>query len=196
MPDQSLSNEPVSGKTDQEAGNPADVAGNDPSQASPESLESNVSRASEGEQQQADVTINQDPVVSTGDVQTAGSEDYDDENAWPYRKLQQRAKQRGLDGSGKREEIVARLRDTGGVEGEDETPRHLQGVETTDATDEGIAETPRESVDSDTVDNGGIQRTGRGQEHAEILQGLSAERRQQQQQQQQSASDRSGRGEE
>lgn len=178
MPDQSLSNDAVSGKTGQEASNPADTSANHPEEASPESQESNVTRASEGQQQQADQTINQDPTVATGDVQTAGTgasaDEYDDENKWSYRDLQAEAKGRELDASGKREEIVARLRGSGdsGSGQQEQTPSG--GVE------EG-AEVPRSSVDSDEVENGGIQRTGRGQQNAEILQGLSDERRQMQQ---------------
>jgi hypothetical protein len=165
MPDQSLSNEPVSGKTDQEVGNPADTAGNTPEAASAASMESNVRRASEGQMQQADVTINQDPTVSSGDTQTAGADtaaapadNYDDENEWPYRALQQEAKGRDLDASGKRDEIVARLRGASGAG----------------------SDVPRGEVPSEVVDNGGIQRTSFGQDHAEILQGLSNERKQQQ----------------
>ena len=41
-------------------------------------------------------------------------------------------------------------------------------------------DSPRAEVSSSDVDNGGIQRTEFAKNHAEILQGLSAERRQQQ----------------
>jgi hypothetical protein len=172
VPDQSLSNEAVSGKTGQEAGNPADTSANDPAQATPESQESNVNRASEGETQQADVTINQDPVVASGDAQTAGADDYDNEEAWPYRKLQAHAKETTGDGSGKRDEIVARLRAQ--ASGGGDSSQNL-GADTTDADPADPA--PRGAVDPTNVENGGIQRTGRGQEHAEILQGLSNDRR-------------------
>ena len=173
MPDQSLSNDAVSGKTGQEAGNPADTTANSPTQATPESQASNVTIASEGEQQQADVTINQDPHIGDGPA-----DDYDDEEKWPYRALQQEAKGRELDASGKREEIVARLR--GGSVSGSETPRHLQGVETTDADTSDQPDAPRQSVPSEGVEHGGIQRTGRAQDHAEVLQGMSDARRQQQ----------------
>jgi hypothetical protein len=171
VPDQSLSNESVSGKADQQTGNPADTTGNDPAKATPESQESNVSRASAGETQQADVTINQDPVIGSGENQAAGADDYDNEDTWPYRKLQAHAKETTGDGSGKRDEIVARLRAqaSGGNSGQN------LGANTTDADPASPA--PRGTVDPTNVENGGIQRTGRGQEHAEILQGLSNDRR-------------------
>jgi hypothetical protein len=174
VPDQSQSNESVSGKTDQTAGNPADTTANSPEAATPESVASNVNRASEGEMAQADQTINGDPSATTGDSQTAGADAYDDENEWPYRKLQAHAKELTGDGSGKREEIVARLRAqaSGG-----DSSQNL-GAPTTDATPADPA--PRADVDPQVVENGGIQTTGFGQQHAEILQGLSADRRKQQ----------------
>lgn len=172
MPDQSLSNDAVSGKTEQEAGNPADTTANHPEEATPASLESNVTVASEGEMQQADVTINQDPEVTTGDVQTAGADDYDDEQKWPYRALQQEAKQSDVDASGKREEIVARLRAKASGGGDSSENLGAPTI-TTDPADP----PPLGSVDPTNVENGGIQRSGRGQEHAEILQGLSNDRR-------------------
>jgi hypothetical protein len=171
VPDQSLSNDAVSGKTGQEAGNPADTSANSPTQATPESQASNVNRASDGEKQQADVTINQDPTVSSGDEQTVGTEGrqasaptdaYDDEEQYKYRDLQQLAKDRDIDASGKRDEIVARLREA-----------DQSGGSTGDAV-------PRGDVDPTNVENGGIQRTDRGQQHAEVLQGLSDERKSQQ----------------
>lgn len=174
MPDQSLSNEPVSGKTDQATGNPADTTANHPEVATAESQASNVTRGSEGQTQQADVTINQDPTVSTGDEQTVGTEgsqatehadDYDDDEVWPYRKLQAHAKELDVDASGKRDEIVARLRE-----------KAASGS----GTDTGTTDVPRGAVDPTNVENGGIRKTSVGQTHAEILQGLSNERRAQQ----------------
>jgi len=160
VPDQSQSNESVSGKTNQTVGNPADTAANSPEAATAESLASNVNRASEGEMAQADQTINGDPSATTGDAQTAGATDtYDDENEWPYRKLQSHAKDQDVEAGGKREEIVARLR------------AKASG---------GTSDVPRADVDPQVVENGGIQTTGFGQAHAEILQGLSADRRKQQ----------------
>lgn len=38
-------------------------------------------------------------------------DDYDDDSAWTYQDLQQEARNRGLTATGKREEIVARLRE-------------------------------------------------------------------------------------
>lgn len=178
MPDQSLSNDAVSGNTSQEVGDPSDTTANSPSAATPESLESNVTRASTGETTQAAQTINGDPVASTGDVQTAGADEYDDDEVWPFRKLQTHAKEVTGDGSGKRDEIVARLRAhaSGGVAVVASSDN--LGAQTTDADPAGPV--PTAPVDPTNVINGGIQQTSRGQEHAEVLQGLSQERRQQQ----------------
>jgi hypothetical protein len=201
VPDQSLSYE-RSGQPQEQAqtpGDPSDMTANSPTQATQESQESNVTRASEGEQVQARQTIEGDPTVGTGDMQNppenqfsggtglTESQNYDDEDEWPYRRLQQAAKARTGDGSGRREELVSRLReaDASAAESsstdENSEPQHLQGVETTDATTEDTTgDIPRQPVDSSQVDNGGIQRTDRGQEHSEILQGLSQQRREQQ----------------
>lgn len=141
-----------------------------------ESVESNVTRASEGQEQQADVTINQDPTIGTGDENadpgTGGVADsdgpkdnYDDENAWRYRALQQEAKGRGLPGDGTRDELVARLRENDAQRADNDSSA-------------GTSSVPTASVDPDLVENGGIQRSGRGTHHAEVLQGLSQERRQ------------------
>lgn len=157
MPDQSQSNESVSGKTDQQTGNPADTSANTAQAASAESQESNVTRASQGQQAQAAQTIEGDPTVTDDDA-TVVADDYDDEEAWPYRKLQAHAKEATGDGSGKREEIVARLR-----------AQASEGTVTPDV--------PRASVDPTNVENGGIRKTSVAADHAGILQGLSNERR-------------------
>lgn len=173
MPDQSQSNESVSGKTDQQTGNPADTSANSQDAATAESQESNVTRASSGQTAQAAQTIEGDPTIDSG------ADDYDNEDEWPYRRLQQEAKNRDMDAGGKRDELVARLRGGGSGEGGGaEQPRHLQGMDTTDAD-------PPEPVQSaevnpTDVENGGIRKTSRGTDHAGILQGLSDERRQQQ----------------
>jgi hypothetical protein len=160
MPDQSL---------DQQTNPTTATPSATPDQAAPAAQESsvlaNAPLASEGQIQQADVTINQDPVVGTND----GNEDpgagdgpadsYDDEGAWPYRALQQEAKHRDLDASGKREEIVARLRE---ADAAGNVAPAAAGVEPT------------------SVVNGGINPSGRAIEHASVLQGLSNERRAQQ----------------
>lgn len=175
MPDQSQSNESVSGKTDQQTGNPADTSANSQDAATAESQESNVTRASSGQTAQAAQTIEGDPTI------TSGADDYDNEDEWPYRRLQQEAKNRDLDAGGKRDELVARLRGGGSGSSEGggaEQPRHLQGMDTMDADPSEPVTTA--SVDSGDVENGGIRKTSRGTEHAEILQGLSDERRQQQ----------------
>jgi hypothetical protein len=189
MPDQSLQNDPAAEQPEsaQQTGNPAEVTGNTPAEAKPSALAANVTEASEGERQQADVTINQDPSIGDQPAEgsgprTAASDDYDDEEAWPYRKLQHEAKERTGSGGGTREEIVARLREAassggGGVDLAGGSDQNL-GAETTDA--EPAPEVPRSEVDPTNVENGGIQRTDAGQQHAEILQGLSDERRQQQ----------------
>lgn len=186
MPDQSQQYQktsPPKQQTDENVSNPADMTGNSPGDASSESLESNVRRASEGEKTQADQTINQDPTVETRD-DNAGprqassssgdgdSDNYGDEDAWPFRSLRQEAKGRGLNAGGDREEIIARLR--AADQGNDANTAGLG------SSDPGPSEdVPRASVEGQ-VDNGGIQRTDRAQQHAEVLQGLSDDRRQQQ----------------
>lgn len=192
MPDQSQQFQKVSPprqQSEETVNNPADMTGNNPADATPESLSSNVSRASEGQQAQASQTISGDPVVGTGNLagdleptprggaeEQSSGDNYDDEDAWPYRALQQEAKSRHLPGDGKRDELVARLRAAD------------QASSNTDLT-AGVAEpnnpppaedSPRAEVSTQVIDNGGIQRTEFGQRHAEILQGLSQERRQQQ----------------
>jgi len=172
VPDQSLDQQ-TSPTTATPSATPADAAPA-PTQ---ESVESNVSRASEGQTQQADVTINQDPTIGTGDENadpgTGGvasndtdgpTDNYDDENAWRYRALQQEAKQRGLNGGGERDELIARLRENDAQQ----------------AAGGDASQVPTASVDPSTVENGGIQRTSRGTHHAEVLQGLSQQRKQQQ----------------
>jgi hypothetical protein len=174
VPDQSMSYG-RSGQPQEQAqtpGNPADTSANTPEAATQESQESNVTRASEGEKVQTRANVESAPVVS--------SDDYEDENKWPYRRLQQEAKNKGIDGGGKREEIIARLRGQAPASGEQETPRHLQDVETMDADTSGQPETPRGEVPEDQSPQGGnigFGQTGRGQEQAELLQGLSNERR-------------------
>lgn len=162
-------------------GDPSDTSGNVPANATPESLASNTNRTSEGQQAQADQTINQDPTVETRD-ENAGprqasnsgddSDNYGDEDAWPFRSLRQEAKGRGLNAGGDREEIIARLR--AADQGNDANTAGLG------SSDPGPSEdVPRASVEGQ-VDNGGIQRTEVAQQHAEVLQGLSNDRRQQQ----------------
>jgi hypothetical protein len=167
MPDQSLSNDATSGKTGSETGNPADTSANHPEAASPASVAANVTEASEGQTQQADVTINQDPIVGSAE---ARQDDYDDEEKHPYRALQQLAKGRDLDASGKREEIVARLRanDAG------------QDTDGARVTPENSGSPAYGAVDPTNVENGGIQRTSVAVDHASVLQGLSNDRRAQQ----------------
>lgn len=185
VPDQSQQYQktsPPKQQTDENVSNPADMTGNSPGDASSESLESNVRRASEGEKTQADQTINQDPTVETRDdnagprqASSSGdgdSDNYGDEDAWPFRSLRQEAKGRGLNAGGDREEIIARLR--AADQGNDANTAGLG------SSDPGPSEdVPRASVEGQ-VDNGGIQRTDRAQQHAEVLQGLSDDRRQQQ----------------
>lgn len=147
--------------------------------------DTNVTTASESQQQQADQTINQDPTVSSGDVQSAGADNYDDENQWGYRELQQEAKNRGMDAGGKREELVARLRGGSSGSGGDGSDGSAlsSDVDTTDADTSNQPGVPRSEVDPSQSPEGGqigMTSTGRGQEHAEILQGLSDERRAQQ----------------
>lgn len=105
--------------------------------------------ATDAQTLQADQAINQDPQI--GDAPAASGSVYDDEEAWPYRKLQAEAKDRGLDASGKREELVARL------------------VENDGAAD----------VDPGSgVENGGIARSAEfSSTHADSLQSLSDARR-------------------
>jgi hypothetical protein len=172
VPDQSQSYSKITPPSQQQpdtVNNPASMAGNDPAEATPESQASNVNRASEGQQAQVEQTIQGDPAVSTGDENAAGGggggggDNYDDEEAWPYRALQQEAKHRELDASGKRDEIVARLRDSDGSGGAS-----------------GASGASGDPSNPTTVDNGGIQQAARASEHAEILQANSDERRQQQ----------------
>lgn len=192
MPDQSLQNDPTADQpksAHQQTGNPAEVAGNTPSEAKDSALAANVTEASEGEKQQADVTINRDPNVGDQPAEGSGprtseaSDNYDDEEAWPYRKLQAEAKERTGSGGGTRDEIVARLRESGtggsggGVDLGGGSADNL-GAPTSDA--DPSPEVQRGTVDSAQVENGGIQKTDFGQQHAEVLQGLSAERRAQQ----------------
>lgn len=195
MPDQSQSYSKTTPPRQQEEGvvnNPSSMAGNDPSEATLESQASNVNRASEGQQAQAGQTIEGDPHVGVGNL--AGdleptpqrgtaegdadgpSDNYEDEDAWPYRSLQQEAKSRHLPGDGKREELVARLRQSdAGTTNADLTAGVADTQNPAPAED-----SPRAEVSGSDVDNGGIQRTEFAQKHAEILQGLSNERRQQQ----------------
>lgn len=196
MPDQSQSNadQPVSGKTDQQTGNPADTSANTQDAATAESQASNVSRASEGQQTQVAANTTDAPVVTSGDAQAAGDsgDDYDDEEKWSYRDLQQEAKNRDLDAGGKRPELVARLREaSSGAEGVSASGPQVDGGDssqnlgapTTDADTSGQPPTPRGEVDPSQSPVGGsigFGQSGRGQDHAEILQGLSNDRRAQQ----------------
>jgi hypothetical protein len=195
VPDQSQSYSKSSPPRQQEEGvvnNPSNMAGNDPSEATPESQASNVNRASEGQQAQAGQAIEGDPHIGVGNLSRdldptprGGTEDtatdsgdpsdnYDDEDAWPYRSLQQEAKSRHLPGDGKRDELVARLRQS------DQANAGLTAGVADTHNPAPAEDTPRQEVSSSDVDNGGIQRTEFARKHAEILQGLSAERRQQQ----------------
>lgn len=187
MPDQSQQYE-RSGKTDTGAGqNPSDTSANHPEAASQASVESNVTRVSEGQETQASQTIEGDPHVGVGNLagdldatprgasdSDGPSDNYDDEDAWPYRALQQEAKNRHLPGDGKRPELIARLREAD--KGNADLTAGVSDPNNPPVSDDG----PRGDVQSGVVDNGGIQRTEFAQKHAEILQGLSAERRQQQ----------------
>jgi hypothetical protein len=193
VPDQSQSYSKTTPPRQQEEGvvnNPASMAGNNPAEATPESQASNVNRASEGQQAQAGQAIEGDPHIGTGNLagdleptpqgstaEGAGdgpSDNYENEDAWPYRQLQQEAKSRHLPGDGKREELVARLRQS------DQGNADLTAGVSDTQNPPPAEDSPRAEVSSSDVDNGGIQRTEFAKNHAEILQGLSAERRQQQ----------------
>lgn len=142
----------------QQPTNPADTSGNAPDAATPESVEVNTTAATEAQVTEAQAIAN-DPVVAAGgeeggEQQQGAGDNYDDDEAWPYRQLQQEAKNRDLDASGKREEIVSRLRE------------HDAG---------GSGSSP----DSGT-ENGVVQRSERAPQHADILQADSDERRRQQ----------------
>jgi hypothetical protein len=172
VPDQSQSyskTSPPTQQSDETVNNPASMTGNDPAEATQESQESNTTRASEGEHEQARQAIEGDPTVESG------GDNYDDESAWSYRALQQEAKGRGLRGGGERDELIARLRSADSGSSNDDNTAGLGSSEPAAATD-----TPRGDVDPAAVDNGGIQQTGFGRQHAELLQGLSDERRSQQ----------------
>lgn len=183
MPDQSQQFQkttPPKQQGENLTGDPSDTSGNVPANATPESLTSNTNRVSEGEKAQADQTINQDPTIQTGDDNagprsaSAGQDhNYEDENAWSFRALRQEAKGRGMNAGGDREELISRLKTAD--RGNDDNSAGLS------SSDPGPSEAvPRASVDTEQVDNGGIQRTGFAQQHAEVLQGLSNDRRQQQ----------------
>lgn len=184
MPDQSLQNDPEA--TEQQTGNPADTSANTPKAATPESQASNVTRASEGERQQASQTIDGDPNVGDqpADGEATSTKDYNDLN---LEELREELGSRSLSKSGNKPDLVKRLEQhdaeqQGGSGGGDVdlaggSAQNL-GADTTDA--EPAEDTPRGAVDPTNVENGGIQRTDVGQRHAEILQGLSNERRQQQ----------------
>lgn len=159
MADQSLDQQSSSAPAASQSASPADEAPA-PTQ---ESVESNVTRVSDGQIAEAEQAIDNDPTIGTGDENAPAADNYDDEDAWPYRKLQAELGDRDLNASGKRPDLIARLRasdteraaDTGGV--------------------------PTATVDPAAVQNGGIGvNTARSQAHAEVLQGLSAQRRQQQ----------------
>jgi hypothetical protein len=151
-------------------GNPADTSANHPEAATSESVASNVNRVSEGQLTEAAQNIQGDPVVGQDSAQGASASDnYDDEEAWPYRALQHEAKGRDLDASGKRDEIIARLRESDGSQGQQESAP----APVNQATGGGAASAESEA-------NGGIQRSARATRHAEILQRDSDERRQQQ----------------
>lgn len=84
----------------------------------------NVSDATEGQQLQATQEIENDPQVNEAEP----ADNYDDEEAFPYRKLQSLAKDRELDASGKRDELVARLREADAAGSGEEDPAN-DGVE-------------------------------------------------------------------
>lgn len=168
VPDQSLDAQ-TSPSAATPSATPDDTSANHPEAAQQSSVEANAPQASQGQIQQADVTINQDPVISPADGNEdpgATGDNYDDEEAWPYRALQQEAKHRDLDASGKRDEIVARLREA-----------NAAGTTSSDSTTQDVPTSP---VDPAVVENGGIQRTSVATEHASVLQGLSDQRRAQQ----------------
>lgn len=168
MPDQSLDQQ-TNPTAATPSATPDDTSANHPEAASEASRLANAPVASEGQIQQADVTINRDPSINSADGNedpgTGGGDNYDDESAWPYRSLQQEAKHRDLDASGKRDELVARLREADGDSG--------------NATQDGPA-VETALVNPTSVENGGINKTDRGIEHAGVLQSLSAQRRAQQ----------------
>jgi len=182
VPDQSLDQqtEPTTATL---SATPDDTSANHPEAASASSLAANVTEASEGEKQQADVTINQDPVVGAAVAPVA--DEYDDEEKWPYRALQERAGDLDVNGRGKREELIERIRTAEAAKTSSVTSPDAkastggEGPETpASESEDGVART---TVNPDVYANGGIAldrvRTG---EHANVLQGLSDERRQQQ----------------
>jgi hypothetical protein len=202
---------------------PDDTSANTPEATQPSAQAVNTTDATGAQAQQADVTINQDPVVGetysspeatqradqSGTAQPVNADagdtgdDYDNEDAWGYRDLQQEAKSREINASGTREEIVARLReddaskqqtqqteqtqqsstDTSQVlagDGEGATANAGTETVTPDAPDASV--TPQGDPGDQYPEHGsiGLDDTGQGQQHASILQGLSDERRAQQ----------------
>lgn len=126
----------------------------------------NVSDATEEQKLQAAQEIVNDPSVSpAGDADAAPSGGYDDEEAYPFRKLQDEIKARNegreeddrISGRGSREELVARL-----VEDDAAQSAKIQDNPNVQASANG-------GIRTDTVLSG---------THADILQGLSSARKQ------------------
>jgi hypothetical protein len=210
VPDQSLQPEstPSAVEQRQEPGNPSDVTGNSPEDVQPSAARANAPEASEGEQVQADATINQDPTVGTtnaateditsnsgsdagtktGDTATGGTatDDYDNEDAWHYRDLQREAKSRNLNAGGDREELVAKLREddsqraSGSPAASSDADAEALDTEPVGTNEPPADDVPRSEVPEEQVVNGGINRTDFSKEHSSVLQGLSDERRDQQ----------------
>ncbi|HEX8321685.1 hypothetical protein [Longimicrobium sp.] len=157
-------------------GNPADTTGNSPADAQPSAVAANTSEVAPAQNKQADVEINQDPLVGTvqppaaEEAEEDDGDDYDDENVWPYRRLQSEAKDREINAAGTRDEIVARLREA-----------DANGPAQSDGTSEPKAAEEVQGSNATASVNGGIAlNSERSQLHAETLQSLSDERREQQ----------------
>lgn len=176
MPDQSLDQQTSPTTAAEPTTTPDDTSANHPEAATQESVESNVTRISDGEKQQADVTINRDPVIRSGG-------DYSELN---LEELREELGNRNLSKSGNKPDLIARLQQAdakqakadGGNDSADADAATRLGAPVTDAEIE--EDRPTAGVNPTDVENGGIQRTEVAVEHAEILQSLSAERRKQQ----------------
>jgi len=115
----------------------------------------NVSDAAEQQKLQAAQEIENDPQINEGG---AVADEYDDESKYTYRDLQGLAKDRDLDASGKRDEIVARLREADSAK--------------TGAAPSGSSDAAAASA------NGGIKLDmGISGSHADVLQSLSDARK-------------------
>jgi hypothetical protein len=181
------------GPDDAEHTLPGDTTGNSPKDVQESALAVNTTEATEAQKLQADTEINQDPEIPDEDSQprTATSENVQDYDGMNLEELREELGNRHLSKSGNKPDLIARLRDHDASQGAP-TQQGTSGgdvdlaggssdnlgAETTDA--EASPAAPRGEVDPTNVENGGIQRTQAGQQHAEVLQGLSNERRQQQ----------------